>query len=513
MWTNFHLLRLPIGLVLLAISAMLAVIAFGTGSVIVDGFQSLGAVVGSSQAGILRWPMLSNFLGYEHVWGFHWIGWPWLRSLLVPMLPWSPKLDLGICGTLWGLTAWRISCLAEEQDDRIGGIGAGLGAVLAPGFLVAAQSYRPEIPTALALVMAVSVWDATSRSGRLLRFVICMILPALHPLGLVVPGSWCLFDLLRNLREFGPRAFLSVVPKSIPLLIGAGLMVAWMAFQPEALIQFKLNLKSQRMLIDGLGTGYSTFFRWGLGSIGALPLMVLLAGAVTRGAWLVIQSLRGDDRSKTEPLVLAGVGMITALAFNIAAKNPNVLHLVAILPLAAWLFISQIRLVRRCFGIKVYGAVVMASLVLFSALSLKQGWKLIRNPGAGFRASLSNALESLPETRKILIPVAMWEAAIESPRRPGTEFQFSTFPNLLPNADRVTYEELVMCETRTGDLLIWDPLQDEGGIFNFVTATALKHQVLRPPDDPDGWERLADLRIPVNYSQGQPARFELYRRR
>lgn len=513
MWTTFHQLRLPLGLVLLAISAMLALIAFGTGSVIVDGFQSLGAIAGPSQAGALRWPMLSSFLGYDHVWGFHWIGWPWLRSLLAPMLPWKPELDLGICGALWGVTGWWISGLAEKQDDRIAGIGAGLGAVLAPGFLVAAQSYRPEIPTALALVMAASVWDASSRRGRLLRVAICVILPTLHPLGLVVPGSWCLFELLRNLRESGSKAILSVVKKSVPLLIGAGLMVAWLAFQPEALAQFKLNLKSQRMLIDGLGTGYSTFFRWGIGSIGALPLVVLLAGAVTHGAWLILQSLRRDDCSKTEPVVLAGVGVITALVFNIAAKNPNVLHLVAILPLAAWLFISQLRLVRQRLGMKVYLAAVMASLVLFSALSLKQGWKLVRNPGAGFRASLSNALESLPETRKILIPVAMWEAAIESPRRPGTAFQFSTFPNLLPNAEREAYEKLVMSETRTGDLLIWDPLQDEGGIFNFVTATALKHQVLRPPDDPDGWERLPDLQIPVIYSQGQPARFELYRKR
>jgi hypothetical protein len=64
-----------------------------------------------------------------------------------------------------------------------------------------------------------------------------------------------------------------------------------------------------------------------------------------------------------------------------------------------------------------------------------------------------------------------------------------------------------------GDLLLWDPLQDEAGIFNFVEATALKHQLIRPMDDPTVWERLADQQVAITYSKGQPNCFELYRKR
>lgn len=484
-----------------------------TGSVIVDGFQSLGAVADSSRGGDLHWPMLGGFMGYDHVWGFHWIGWPWLRSLLLPLLPWSPKVDLAICCGLWALAAMAVSRIAEKEGDRTTGILTGLASVLAPGFLIAAQSYRPEIPTALGLVLTLSVWNASSRSGRLVRVLSCVILPILHPLGLVVPGTWCAFDFLRNLRPFDLKALLPPVLKALPLLVGAGLMFAWMATQPEAWEQFSLNLRSQRMLIEGLGTGYGTFFRWGIGSLGALPLVVLITVACLRGAWLVIRSLKGGGRAGTDPLTLAGAGVSVTLAFNIVAKNPNSLHLVAILPLAAWLFVSLLAVLRSRLGARAHLAAVVASSALFCGLSLKQSWKLVRSPGPGFRASLSNALESLPQSRRILIPVAMWEAAVTSPRRDSTEFQFSTFPNLLPNAERKSYEEKLMSKLRPGDLLIWDPLQDYGGIFNFVTTTALRHQVLRPPDDPLGWERLPDLRIPVLYSRGQSDRFELYRKR
>jgi hypothetical protein len=484
-----------------------------TGSVIVDGFQSLGAVAGASSPGALRWPMLGGFLGYDQTWGFHWIGWPLLRSLLLPVLPWSPTIDLGICCIIWGGMAWVLFRMVRRYEGQLAALSVAITALIAPGFLVAAQSYRPEILTAFALVMALSFWKQSSPFKRCLCFLLCLVLPTLHPLGLVVPAAWCGFDFLVGWKREGfIRAFRFATIRAFPLLLGCGLLVSWFVIRPLAWTQFKMNLESQRMMIDGLGTGYATFFRWGLGSLGSLPLIVLLATSAVFGLWRIALSFRSSEADKTDAVVLAAVGVLVALGFNILAKNPNSLHLVAILPLAAWLFASAIRTVSpRLSGISFLVPLGFAWCV-FLALPIKQVVSLLKHRGVGYRDELTAGLKSLPKARRVLIPVAMWEAAASVPDS-ATSYRFSTFPNLMSNAQRADYERMLMAEMLPGDLLVWDALQDYGGIFNFVTSTALRHQVIRPMDDGAAWERLPDLLLQTVYTKSQTAVFEVYRKR
>ena len=168
----------------------LSMLAHQTGSIIVDGFQSLGAMTESSMPGSLHWPLVGSFMGYDQTWGFHWIGWPLLRSLLVPLLEWQPLIELCILSVLWAASSWMVMTLTDRAETPSLKIWAGLLTVIAPGFLVAAQSYRPEIPTALFLLIALRYWQSGEKKQQAMRAVALFVLPLMHPLGFIVPVSW-----------------------------------------------------------------------------------------------------------------------------------------------------------------------------------------------------------------------------------------------------------------------------------------------------------------------------------
>ena len=92
---------------------VLWLVALYTGPVIVDGFQSIGAAASASGPGELKWSMLGNYRDYDRTWGFHWFGWPLIRSLLLDLVPWSSVWDLLLVCIMLGaaavLTLWVIA--------------------------------------------------------------------------------------------------------------------------------------------------------------------------------------------------------------------------------------------------------------------------------------------------------------------------------------------------------------------------------------------------------------------
>ncbi len=483
------------------------------GAIIVDGFQSLGGIANSSRPGDLHWPMMGSFMGYDHAWGFHWPGWPLLRSLLLPLLPWNPLIELSLLSMIWAATAWIGMCLVDRKSESRMKFWVALLTLTAPGFLVAAQSYRPEIVTAFGLVVALRYWRSCEKMAKVWRVAALIFLPLLHPLGLIVPVAWCGWELLWNIREHRlVKALLELTRKAWPIGLGVIALTSWFALQPEAWAQFQMNVESQRLLVAGMGTGWRTFFVWGLGSKSALPLVALLLGALVISVLLPLRFFKNRQDSCNSIQCYAAVGLWTAVLFNIAAKNPNSLHLVAVIPLAVLLFvegIAQIVKVMIPIGVRLAMA---ATLLVFLAYPIKLSYSFYRNNGQSYRGALVQLLAQLPDARKVLIPVAFWEAAQLKGRSNQTIYQFSTFPNILKQTERARYEGGVIAELQQGDLLIWDPLQEQGGVFNFVETTALRHQLIHPQGAAQ-WERLADLNVPVRYSRNQSVCFEVYRKR
>ncbi|QUE50223.1 hypothetical protein KBB96_15265 [Luteolibacter ambystomatis] len=487
-------------------------LALCTGSVIVDGFQSIGAAAGSHGPGSLRWPLVGSFMGYDRTWGFHWFGWPWLRSWLIPVVSWSPGADVSLLWGLWILTATRVAVLVGKAEGKVTGMAAGFFTLAAPGILTALQSYRPEIPTACALVLLAGCWWQDTKRTLVCRSLLLLILPTLHPLGLVVPGAWCAgVAVLEWCRNGLMAAVRRTLPPVLALAGGVLLFVAWYGLQPDAWAQFKLNLASQRMLVDGMGAGYLTLFRWGLSGRGAIPLLVLLVPAFAYGICLLLRAVRNPKDTSNDILLLPALAIVISFALNVVGRNPNPLHFVGVLPFAVWLVCAGGRKITMLRSGKLLIPVMAVACGLMAVYPAKQAWLLLRSGGESYRNGLAKTLDRLPPSRRVLIPVCLWEAALRPGQ--GRDFRFSTFPNILPRRERSEYEQMVMADTAPGDLLVWDPLQEQGGVFNFVTATALKHQLIQPIGVEDLWEPMGEISAPVRYSDSQATVFQVFRRK
>jgi hypothetical protein len=486
-----------------------------TGCVIVDGFQSLGAVSTSSHPGELHWPMVGSFMSYDKVWGFHWIGWPMLRSLLLPILPWGSLGELILLCGIWLITSFFLMELVRRASDRASAAWVGIISLMAPGFLVAVQSYRPEIPTALFLLLGLHYWQADTVRTKLIRFLSLFVCPLLHPLGFVVPGSWLLLAFFLEGREHGWRNVIpKILPLALPMVLGASCMALWLWCQPEALIQFRNNILSQRLLIQGLGPGHLQLMRWSFASLGVLPLVILLLGALSGSAVVFVTAWRKRPTTRIETAKLyAALGLVMAVVFHIVAKNPNPNHFVAVAPLAAWMYVIAVQTLFSSWPKMFRALACMAIVTLSGALMAKNVALLVKNRGASYRGSLVRALDDIPATGNVFIPVVFWEAALQHPSRHSRQFFFSTFPNIIERNDRAVYEQQALDRMQSGDLLIWDVWQEEAGVFNFVEATALRHVLIRPEVSDSDWEKISTINAGPAYSRNQPIQFVVYRKR
>lgn len=494
---------------------VLWLLPYFSGSVIVDGFQSLGAVSDSSKPLDLHWPLVGSFMGYQQCWGFHWPGWSLLRSFALPLIPQTPWIDLLLLALIWCTCSWYVIKISSPRSSSLVRVTTYIIALLAPGYLVAAQSYRPEIVTALFLLMILHYWQAKETKPKWMRTAALTILPLLHPLGFVIPVTWFAWDFLRDSKNIGiAKASKNIARNAWPLGLGILLFCSWFAFQPNAWAQFQLNVKSQRQLVDGLGAGWNTFFVWAIGSRDTLPLVGIIFGAILGSLLLIKPVLKGEkSSSEFHQSIYSALGVWIAIIFNIVTKNPNSLHLVAILPMCIILHVRLIDHVGKAIHPILFPIGMVTTLLVLSIYPLKNTYILYQNNGRSYRREIVASLDTLPRADKVLIPVAFWEAALEKQRDTGQVYQFSTFPNILNKADRTIYEQQILSNVKAGDLLLWDPLQELGGVFNFVEITALRHQVIRPPSQPDLWEEIKRIHIPTHYSKGQPVEFLVYRKK
>ncbi len=485
-----------------------------TGTVIVDGFQSTGAVAATRQPGQLFWPMVGDFLGYDHCWGFHWFGWLWLRSLTTWAVPWSPGVDLLLMACLWLGAAWLCGTAAARFTAAAWAGALAQALVLAmPVAMIAAQSYRPELPAAVLLTWVATRWQRVGWAGRLARGLPLLALPCIHPLGLVVPACWLATAVLFERRALR-RCVAERWSDAVALVVGAGLFVLWFALQPQAWAQFQANVTAQRQLAHAMGFGFDGIFRLGLTTRPALMSWPVIGVGSALAAVVLWEALAGKAEAGRNSFGrLAAAAWFGALLFCVVTRNPNALHLTAVFPfVGALAAVAVHRMVAAGRAPRLVGYAVAA--VVVGALALLPAKRLIllgKHRAASYREVVRGLVGSLPQARHTYIPVAMWEAAIAAGGT-GAGYRFSTFPNLLDRANREEFELAIFRDVTTGDLLVIDPLQEKAGVFNSYPETAMR-QTLVVPDGSSDWELVAEHRLPFLYSQGQSERFLVYRRR
>ena len=158
-----------------------------------DGFQSIGASFGD-QIGQLSWPFVENFEGFEQTWGYHWFGWPMLRSWMAGLFSFSPVGDALFLHGVRALAAILVAHYIFRQ------YASGSAAILACAtillqkgwFCSMAFLYRPETVAALLLWLAAEPlwnqrpWPMWRRAISITALFLC---PMMHPLALAA-GLW-----------------------------------------------------------------------------------------------------------------------------------------------------------------------------------------------------------------------------------------------------------------------------------------------------------------------------------
>ena len=489
-----------------------------TGCVIVDGFQSLGAAAQSRFPGDLRWDGLGGFMGYDRTWGFHWFGWPLAYSFLSSLCGWFSLQATIVVTALWFCSALLVRRLwTLDSPDRVrfyGSIVLMMALLMQPLFLVAAQSFRPEIATACLLLLWAHDCTVPNRVGTFLRRrVLLAILPSFHPLGFVVPLAWMIwqgFSCYRKRRIISRNDCMDL----LVLLAGLALFSCWyLRADMAAGRQLVSNIQQQAVLTRAMDLSYDALL-----SKGFLTMPMKLAWP-----WLLLATLyacyaivkKNTDTIAARVNQLSAIAWYSALAFLIVTKNPNPLHLVAVLPFALMLSATAVSdsysyLQRNYLRFSLL--LLLCACLCITSLMMAKRLYLLTSLGYSYRAELRSLyMEQAQKTAgTIYIPVSLWEVACE--QRNNFNYRFSTFPNILVTEQRIASEQRVFAEAIAGDLCIIDEHQEIAGVFNEYPETALKQKWCLPWKS-EQWEKVEVIRLSSKGVQGTSSEFTVYRKK
>jgi hypothetical protein len=399
-------------------------------------------------------PLLANFSGSDHVWGLHFPGAPLLYSVVFSCLRFRPELAVLMFMILWVALAACTGWLAFRTTGRGFWAVAAAAVILADRSLFAiAQFHRPEMVAALDLVL---VWvtlagvepirGGVRHVGAAIAF---MLLPVLHPMTLALGAIGCVVLALRAVRRRGTEGT-PTVASCCGFTAGCTILFLWFYLQPEAWSQFYDHANSRKIPISP-GSIFRQAFQESY-----YPLFtghVLIAAAFVVAVWVMFKWMRGHPPSDR----VVGVGAaIVALCLFVQLSFKNSLYRSICLPECVILVVGILAgLDSKAAGmrwIRVLACLAVAAHGLFWA---GRTARYIESGQPHIREELARIVDELPKGRQILIPEALWEAAVKDPGR----FDLNTLPQMASPARRMAYESLVYGRLSSGDVVVVDRLQ------------------------------------------------------
>jgi hypothetical protein len=434
--------------------------AVGTG--FPDGFQSLGPIFGR-QPGHLTWPMLGGFEGFDRSWGYHWAGWPMLRSLIGFVAPWTALGD-GLVLHLMraALAVWVGGCLFKQfRSEPAAWIGL-LTVLLNRGwFCSMAFLYRPETITALLLWIAarplIGKREDTGRFTHVLSVLSLVLLPLMHPLAW--PASLLLAGIgsLTIRARIGTSAWIwkSCLLLWLPAMLGIWIFAAYYLADPLRLAQLKDTLQTTASMKSGIQATAQRLF--------LDPKNIFFSGPTL--AVLGLSGLAACRRPQAmKAWLFDGYGLSVAmvllsLLYLLVAGHPNTGHATVMAPFLGyaagrlfelgWKSTAERRLVRLAMTGQAMACSVPLALTALSFISHPPA-----SPRARAAAVLDRALASTPG--RVIIPLSLWEAAGAVSVKDLARIRFVTFPNWVPLDRRLAYERDLEASLGEGDVLIAD---------------------------------------------------------
>lgn len=427
-----------------------------------DGFQSVGSTFGG-QAGHLTWPMMGGFEGFDHAWGYHWVGWPMLRSLMGFVLPWTALGDGIALHLLRALVAiWVGECLFRQlQSARAAWIGM-LTVLLNRGwFCSMAFLYRPETMTALLLWMAalplINRQEKCSKIMDWLSLVSLVLLPLMHPLAWPASLLLAIMGCLTLRRSAGTSPWIrrSCLRWWLPLLLGLGLFAAYYLSDPLRMAQFKDTLQTTSLFKSGIE---STVWRLFLS-----PKNVFFSGPVLAILGLSLLAVRLAPGSMKvwmwDGLGISLAMVLLSLVYLLMVGHPNTGHATVMAPFLGYSAGRVFDLDWRSLTTRWLARLTMIGQVAVCAMPLLlTAISFLFHPPASPRSRAVAVLDlALASTSgRVIIPLSLWEAAGGVTREDRARIRFATFPNWVPIERRMAYEQDVLDSLMEGDVLIAD---------------------------------------------------------
>jgi hypothetical protein len=449
-----------------------------------DGFQSVGATFDGG-VGHLTWPMMGGFEGFDRAWGYHWVGWPMLRSLMGSIIPWSALGDGIALHSMRALLAIGVggTLLRQLQSTKAAWVGF-LTVLLNRGwFCSMAFLYRPENVTALLLWIAalplIGKREYCSKFINIPSVLSLVLLPSMHPLAWPASILLAVVGSLTIRRSSGTSHWLrrSCLRWWLPLVFGFGFFAAYYMVDPLRMTQLKDTLQTTLLFKSGFEASArrlfldpkNIFFSFPVLAVLGLALLAFRCGSSFWKEWA------WDGLGLSLALVLL------SLVYLFAAGHPNTGHAVVMAPFLGYsagrIFSIDWRSVVVCRFARpaLIGQVALCSmpLILTSSSFL---FHPPESPRARANAVLARALAST--SGRVMIPLSLWEAAGAVSVRDRERIQFVTFPNWVSIERRLAYERNVLGSLVEGDVLIADgtppELSDPANVLPWPRSATLR---------------------------------------
>jgi hypothetical protein len=422
-----------------------------------DPWCYLGPAVVNPSPFHLQVPFWGGFLGSNHVWGLHFPGAPLIYSCIFSLVKFRPYIGVLLFIALWVALAICAGWMALQLTGQaFWAVAAGAAILSDRSLFIVAQAQRPELAGSIDLLV---VWMALAgmppARGRLRSvclFLSFFLLPLLHPVTLVAGGCLCVALWWPGERRGGADWRTSLLA-SLGYAGGGVTLFLWFYLQPDAWSQFSDHAASVNIPYSFGVTLWRSLQQYYYPTFSG---HLLLAAAILLSASILFSRIRNPRGP-----VPAGFWGAATLALCLLAEQKfnNTCYLALIIPEAVLITLLFLFKLEQGAAIQRPNpwirALLVASLCVHGLFWATRTSKFLQAGSPDIRKELDEIAGHLPKQGHVLIPEALWEAALRDPSR----FDLNTLPQFASPHRREDYESATYGKLTRGDLVIVDRFQ------------------------------------------------------